>query len=786
MNEFTFIDTFGKKVNELSRDCNCKDYLSKKIVNLEARKLFFLKHLNFYLLVTLLHASFCGAQDISVDSILQTEEKFNSFSHLPIEQAIDSLEKFVVEQYYEKNYDQTIEIGTKLTAMAEAENDALTVIRISSFIGNAFLQSEDTLTSRKMFMENVKRAMRLKNPSRITTTQIDLANFYALTKNSKKAIELYSGTLPYAIANKDTTSLYILHSNIAELSLENEDIEAATFHVGQMNNYVQKSSTDYFVAGAKLLNGRLQLLLNNTDKAVDNLKEGIRLAESINFDDILIHGYDYLSKAEAKRGNYKEALAAAENHQKYLGERYERDKITAIETVTAKYRLNDYKRKIEEQTLKNEIDRQQAKRDTTILWAKIASGIFLIFSIFMIWANLNRKKLLKDLQAKNRQYLIAKEESEELSKAKSILFSNITHELRTPMYGIIGITSLLLNDKRFNEQKENLSSLKFSADYLLSLINNVLYFNKTEARQNDVLKKTTFSIRELVTNIVESAKFLNTSYPNEILIDIDNSIPELLRGDDTKLSQILMNLLSNASKFTENGTISVILRKVPTQQNEKIRIAFKVKDNGIGISATKRTAILEYLSQDRVRAESANGSGIGLPIVKRILDQHNSHLQLDSEIGKGTEVSFEIDYETVSSQSENLEKNTDLPIDSLSDTRILIVDDNKINQMVTKKSVEKYGAFAMVAGSGEEALQLIAENTFDLILMDINMPGMDGFETTERIRMTDKQIPIIALTAVEKEKVVHQERFGLMNDIVIKPYQGAQFITTLTKNLLRQ
>ncbi|MDN3725200.1 response regulator [Aequorivita sp. SDUM287046] len=711
------------------------------------------------------------------------QKSSDSTTHSPIQNTIDSLEKEVLKHYYGKNYGQTIELGNQLILLAKETNDDSKIITTYSFIGNAFLQSEDTLSSRTIFEDNVNRALNLKDPVHIAATQIDLANFYALTGNERKAIALNLSTIPYSKENSDTISLYILHSNIAELSLNNNDTATASFHVKQMTNYLGEKKSPHFEAGSKLLNGRLQLMLNNPQSAVKYLREGNKIAESINFTEILIQGYNDLANAEALLGNYENAYQARENHQKYLAEKYERDKIAAIENVTAKYRLNDYKRRIEAQTKKNELDRQQAARETTILWVKIATGILLIFSIFMIWANLNRKKLLKNLKAKNKQYLVAKEKSEELSKAKSILFSNITHELRTPMYGIIGITSILLNDNKFKEQRENLSSLKFSADYLLSLINNVLYFNKTEANQNDELNKTEFNIRELLRNISETAKFLNSSFPNEILLQIDSAIPETIIGDETKLSQVLMNLLNNSSKFTEKGKIWVNVRRIPTQTTDKIILAFLVKDSGKGISLEKQKKLLENLDKDKITMESANGSGIGLPIVKRILDQHNSKLELSSELGKGTEVSFIIEYELAWTIVSDQTTTIDLPKTSLNGIRILIVDDNKINQLVTKKSVENYGAIACVAGSGLEALSMVAEETFDLILMDINMPEMDGFETTERIRKTLKEIPIIALTAVEKEKVIHQERFGLMNDIVIKPYQGEQFIDTLLKNL---
>lgn len=195
-------------------------------------------------------------------------------------------------------------------------------------------------------------------------------------------------------------------------------------------------------------------------------------------------------------GNYSAAYALIQKADEYRAEKYKTDKIEAIETVTAKFKLNQFQQELKAQALQNEVNTQTTKRETTILWVKIASGILLIFSLFLFGSYRKRKKLLIDLIHKNKQYLEAKEKSEELSKAKTVLFSNITHELRTPMYGIIGISNILIKDKKIKSHDEDLKSLKFSANYLSHLL--IMYSNSLKLR---IQKKKSWKKQSLILRI---------------------------------------------------------------------------------------------------------------------------------------------------------------------------------------------------------------------------------------------------------------------------------------------
>lgn len=732
----------------------------------------------FILVFALLQTILFSAQNTeqkSIDSIANAQKELKA-KHL------DSMVRHIRKQFYGNNLDVAIELGEPTLKLANELNNLKAIVAISSLMGNAFLKVDDTLQAKRIFSKAIEKAEKEHDSTRvITTARIDLGNYYALQNKSKEAIEIYKKALPLPERLKDTTHLYIINYNIAELYLDDKDRANAQFYVEQTNNWVKGLKPDAYHAGAKLLTGKLYFLQNNTEKAIKVLTESIKLSEKSGFQDGLIEGHDFLAKAYEKEGNLLETINHLQLLDSYKSEKYKSDKIEAIEYATAKYKTNFYQQEIKSQLLQNEINKQTAKRETTIFWIKIASAILIISAIFLFISYRKRKQLLYHLIDKNKQYLEEKEKSEELAKAKSILFSNITHELRTPMYGIIGISSILMRDAKLKYHKENLASLKFSANHLLSLINNVLQLTSIYSTKKEELKRNKFSLRDIVENVIKSSKFINTTHPNKYVINIDDRIPEYLIGDEVKISQILINLIGNASKFTFDGVITINLTRVENNNN-KLCIHFNIKDTGVGISEEKLEMIFDEFLQSNNNTQH-QGTGLGLPIVKKILDIYESEITIKSTVGEGTEIDFDLCYEeTILESTQNKDTNKHSHT-LLKEKHILVVDDNKINLLVTKKTLMAYGASVSIANGGAEGIKMANEENFDLILMDINMPEVNGFEATKAIREKDSQIPIIALTAVEMEKVVGESSFNLMNDCIIKPYKNNIFLDTIAKHI---
>ena len=332
------------------------------------------------------------------------------------------------------------------------------------------------------------------------------------------------------------------------------------------------------------------------------------------------------------------------------------------------------------------------------------------------------------------------------------------------------------------DYKEDLESLKFSADYLLSMVNDVLYLNKLEDFEKKELDNKPFEIRKLIMKIVNSFEFMRAKNANNFNISVEQNVPKYLKGDYTKLSQILINLISNACKFTEEGTIKVTV-KASFCEKGSASVHFCVADDGIGISAEKQSIIFNEFTQDSNSTNFA-GTGLGLAIVKRLLDLHNSTISLKSKRNEGTEFGFTITY-GIAQESEFTIVEEKKKVDkSLDGSHILIVDDNKINRLVTRKVLELNNYTCAEAENGELAVKRAKEEVFDLLLMDLNMPVMGGCEAVKLIREFDLQTPIIALTAQDPSQL-DEDLFQIgFNDIIIKPYANNEFLDKVKNNFL--
>lgn len=268
---------------------------------------------------------------------------------------------------------------------------------------------------------------------------------------------------------------------------------------------------------------------------------------------------------------------------------------------------------------------------------------------------------------------------------------------------------------------------------------------------------------------------------NNIHIQISDSLPQFVRGHSVQLSQVLMNLIGNACKFTENGDISVIADTTKYDDN-KGEISFQVKDTGLGIPFEKQDSIFEEFSQIDSHGYKYQGTGLGLPIVKKLLKMVDSDISLTSIPGVGSTFSFILKFDFIN-EIEDYRASNILDVESLSGKRVLIVEDNRINQTVTKKILENNDAVSVVVEDGQEAVDIMNKEKFDLVLMDIHMPVMNGIDATIAIREFNNETPIVALTAVEIEEMRHEIYESGMNDIIVKPYDVTKFMQIILKNV---
>jgi signal transduction histidine kinase/ActR/RegA family two-component response regulator len=436
----------------------------------------------------------------------------------------------------------------------------------------------------------------------------------------------------------------------------------------------------------------------------------------------------------------------------------------------------------------SEIEAQARSLNLNKMTTGLSIALIIILSLLTLslYKNNNlRAKANNLLQEKNVEMQSAKEKAEKASLAKAQFLSTITHELRTPLYAVTGLTHLLLEEDPKEEQREHLNSLKFSGEYLLSLIDNILDLNKLEANKVEI-EKTRFSLKKRIEDVLVALKKSADDLQNKLRLEYDDTIPKKLIGDPLKLSQVLINLIGNSVKFTQKGDIVIRISKLD-QDASSVKLHFEIEDNGVGISKKKQKSIFETFSQASLQINRKfGGTGLGLAIVKNLLELMGSEIHLDSELGKGSKFWFNISFGVPEELQEDNSPHTkiyDIDYASLENKHVLVVEDNKINQMITKKILEKNKMVCQVADNGMDAVKIVEKTKFDIVLMDIHMPGISGIEATTKIRAFNKDIPIIALTAVTIDENLNEFYKAGFNEIIPKPFKTEEFFEKIYKTI---
>jgi len=391
---------------------------------------------------------------------------------------------------------------------------------------------------------------------------------------------------------------------------------------------------------------------------------------------------------------------------------------------------------------------------------------------------IQRKRMLNNL-------ILERRKAEDAAKLKQQFMSTMSHEIRTPLNEVIGINNLLLQGNPREDQMEYIKTLRFSANHLLTLVNDVLDYTKLESG-NISFEQTQFDIFEFIEELKRSYSFRIQNKGLDFRVKIDNNIPAVIIGDPVRLNQVLSNLLSNAVKFTTEGYIELNVKQT-TRTNNEINLEFSVRDTGIGIPPDKQTVIFESFKQasdDTTR--KYGGTGLGLSISQKLVELQGGLLLVDSKVGEGSNFFFNMKFPIAAKENENVANDNEERWDELTGKKVLIAEDNKINFFVVDKFLKKWGVSVTHAENGRIALDYIKENKYDLILMDLHMPVVDGIEATEIIRDSDdpnlKNMPVVALTAAimsEHEEKVKQLDF---NDFILKPFKPRDLYDKILKH----
>ena len=564
------------------------------------------------------------------------------------------------------------------------------------------------------------------------------------------------------------------------------DMNEALSLLQKAKNQLADSKNMYEISRLYYYTARVHISLENYELAKENCKKVLEIAQAQNFGGMIMSTYRQLSKIYEATGDYETSL-------EYLQKSYARnDSIIAMnkevlaEQANAKYGVDALQSSLNELSIQNA--EQESKLKVNKLTTILSVALITILSLLTLslYKNNNlRARANELLQKKNTELTKAKENAEKASLAKAQFLSTITHELRTPLYAVTGLTHLLLEESPTENQKEHLNSLKFSGEYLLSLINNILDLNKLEANKVEIMEAS-FDLKKRISDVLVALKNSADEKNTKIHFNYDDTIPEELKGDPLKISQILINLIGNSIKFTEDGDIWINVSK-NSREGNNVLLDFEIKDNGEGISKEKQKAIFENFTQGSTQINRKfGGTGLGLSIVKNLLSLLGSEINLESDLGKGSTFTFQLKFEAkeVDNSINNTPTKAAEPVkNKLEGKNILIVEDNKINQMITRKILEKHGVKCEVADNGTIAVEKTQEKEYDLILMDIHMPGISGIEATKEIRKFNSEIPIIALTAVTLDDNLDEFYLNGFSDIIPKPYKTEEFFLKINRQL---
>jgi signal transduction histidine kinase/DNA-binding response OmpR family regulator/Flp pilus assembly protein TadD len=616
---------------------------------------------------------------------------------------------------------------------------------------------------------------------KMTTATQGLANALRDLNRVEEAETYYNKALQLHAKLNDPYSEAYVHENLAEMYFDNKDFDKAITSCAKALNIFRSLQREPDIIYESALLGKIYVASGHWNEAEALLLPVLPLTFTNDAPYERKDIYNELASVYKAKGNATLALNYLEKFVALKDSLNELEERRNMDDITARYETEKKDKELELEKEKSEREKQRAENQTVQKYFFLGGAIlFALLALVLINRFIAKRKTARELEEKNLQIEKEKQRAEQSEKMKQQFLANMSHEIRTPMNAIIGLSRLLLDENHSQKSTEYIEAINHSGQNLKVVLNDILDLSKLEAGKMEVAHVSFHLITEL-----ENLKFIfepqAISKGLNFRLSIAPTIPKLAIGDPARLAQVLNNLVSNAIKFTEKGNVEVIVELV-----ESDAIRFVVSDTGMGIPASKLNAIFDSFTQvldgDTRRF---GGTGLGLTIARDLVQLMGGKLHVESKEGLSTTFSFVLELPQTETEVERLAVDASGLFINDKKIHFLIAEDNEYNFIVTRDTLLKYYPMSNIqrAHTGKEVLEILDEDDYDLILMDIQMPEMDGYEATAVVRKANNQIPIIGLTASVIQSDLEKCLKSGMNGYVLKPFDVTDLLTQINKSL---